>query len=177
VSGAIAIKLTEGQISMASHIGVMRRISNLRRSTPPKHGAGNGEGSWEIDINGCCAELAVACYLNLFWCGSLNDYAARDVGGLVDVRSTMKPDRRLPLHPDDLDSVPFVLAWPRPPLFSVYDLVGWTLARDGKRQEFWCDPTNNGRPAFFVPKNVLHPMPALREWTERMRSLTEESSL
>jgi len=167
IQTAVTIKLGYGQLSMASHVAVMRRASNMLKQIAPKHGATNGEGSWEIDINGCCAELAVARYLNLFWCGALNNFRARDVGGLVDVRSRSKHHYQLILHPDDPDDVPFVLVWAHPPDF---ELTGWLLAREGKQQEFWSDPAG-GRPAFFVPKERLHPMAALREWVDdRVRS-------
>jgi len=161
----IQIKLTYGQIMMAAHVALMRRTSNMLRQIAPKHGASNGEGSWEIDINGCVGELAVARYLNLFWCGSLNDFKARDVGGMVDVRSRTKQHYELILHPDDPDDVPFVLAWVNLPYV---ELSGWTLARDGKFPGFWSDPAG-GRPAFFVPKKHLEPMPSLLDWVKFAR--------
>jgi hypothetical protein len=126
----------------------------------PKYGAPNGAGALEIDVNGCCAELAVARYTNLFWCGTVNDVQARDVGGMVDVRSTTQRNHNLILHPDDDDETPYVLVWTHAPEF---DLCGWTFAGDGKLSEFWRDPTG-GRPAFFVPRNLLRPMPELLDW-------------
>ena len=119
------MRLTYGQLSMASHVAIMRRASNMLKGLPPRYGASNGEGSWEMDINACCAELAVARYTNLFWCGSLNDFSARDVGGIIDVRSMTKSHYQLILHPDDPDGAPFVLVWTNPPEF---ELTGWMCA-------------------------------------------------
>ena len=39
-------------------------------------------------------------------------------------------------------------------------LCGWTRGRDGKREEYWTDP-NTGRPAFFVPQEILLDMEEL----------------
>lgn len=154
------IKLTAAQLIIAANVGAMRRASNCIKNIQPKHGCSNGEGSWEIDIVACQAEMAVASYLNLFWDGAVNNFAARDVGGIVDVRSRSKRHYQLILHRDDPDNVPFVLVWGNPPNF---ELSGWLLARDGKKEEYWADPAG-GRPAFFVPKEVLQPMTELREW-------------
>jgi hypothetical protein len=160
--GAI-IKLTYAQISMAAYVGVMRRTSNLKRGVAPKYGATNGPGSWDLEVISCCAELAVAKYLNLFWCGSIGDFAAKDVGRLVQVRSTDKPTHRLILHPRDDDRDPFVLAIMIGA--DTFDLCGWIFAREGKCDAFWCDPSGTGRPAFFVPNEKLRPMAQLLDGT------------
>lgn len=156
----IQIKLTYGQISVACHVATMRQTSNIVKGVPPKYGgASNRDGSWEIHIDACLGEMAVARYLNLFWCGALNNFKARDVGGVVDVRTTKGQNNRLILHPEDPDGTPFVLVWNDAPTFH---LQGWILARDGKSQTYWLDP-GTGRPAFFVPQQDLRPMPDLRQ--------------
>jgi hypothetical protein len=160
VTEAVSIKLTAAQLIIAANVGVMRRASNAVKQIQPRYGASNGAGSWEMDIVACQAEFAVAKYCNLFWDGAVNNFSARDVGGLVDVRSRTKSHYQLILHPADPDNVPFVLVFGAPPIF---ELSGWLFARDGKIDKFWSDPAG-GRPAFFVPKDVLRPMPELLQW-------------
>jgi len=37
-----------------------------------------------------------------------------------------------------------------------YSIKGWILGAEGKRKEYWSDPTGKDRPAFFVPQSALH---------------------
>lgn len=155
----VSVRLTYAQISLAGHVAVMRRTSDMKSGRVPRFGA---KQTWDLDINGCCGEIAVARYLNLFWCGAFNDFEARDVGGLVDVRACSKRDYRLILHHDDIDGVPYVNAHVSPP-----DVVmsGWLFAREGKLDKYWDDPLG-GRAAFFVPQKFLRPMDELLAWAK-----------
>jgi hypothetical protein len=159
----VGVRLTYGQLSMAAHVAVMRNASNILKEIAPKHGASNAEGSWEMNINSCCAELAVARYTNRFWCGTFNNFKARDVGGLVDVRSRSREDYDLILYRDDPDDVPFVHVWSHSPDFTLW---GWMFASDGKKEEYWSDPSGKNRPNFFVPRRaqLLRPMSELLDW-------------
>jgi hypothetical protein len=40
-------------------------------------------------------------------------------------------------------------------------IVGWIRGRDGKKKEYWWEGT--GRPAYFIPQNVLHAPGLLKE--------------
>jgi hypothetical protein len=159
----VIIRLTFGEMSMGACIASMRYTSNIVRQRPHQH----GQTSYRWPGADLCAEIAVARYLNLFWNGDVSNTKERDVGGMVDVRACA-PGLRLILHREDPDDVPFVLAWVTMPTI---ELMGWMLARDGKREEFWCEP-QPGRPCFLVPKHIpLHDMPSLRDWVDdRVRS-------
>lgn len=157
----ITMTLTAAQLLIAGNVGLMRAAQNVVRGAKGRYGASDGNGSWEIHILGAQAEFATALYLNLSWDGSIGDYKAIDVGNRVNVRSVCSPNRRLLLHRADQDDVPFVCVFAAPPRFS---LIGWTLARDGKQDQFWQDPTHQDRPAFFVPHEALQAMPALQAW-------------
>jgi hypothetical protein len=167
--------LTGAQISMASHIAVMRRISNEQGKIAPKHGAPTGKGSWEMDIKGCGAELAVALYVNLVWCGTVGRFRQRDVGGLVEVRSTTETRYSLRIDPDDADDAPFVLVWPRDSIRE-YDLVGWCLGHEAKQQKWWDVKARKSEPAFWVPWNdpVLRDMATLLDWVREHRFQEEQ---
>lgn len=119
------------------------------------------------------AQVAVAKYCNLYHYENTGDYKALDVGGLVQVRSVTNRDHCLILHPSDEDAVPFVLVLVKPPEFV---LLGWLLAIDGKRKEYWRDPTGRGRHAFFVPPNqgIWHPPTPLRPMDELREHLRRQ---
>jgi hypothetical protein len=86
------IHLSWGEMYFASFVAMNRHLSNLRRQMQPRYGARNGQGTAAgLHIAGCQGEMAVAKALNLFWGGSLGDFDAVDVGGLVQVRSTENP--------------------------------------------------------------------------------------
>lgn len=157
----VVIKLAEYQISMACHIAVMRRVQNMINKVPPKYGATNSNGSWELDMLSCQAELAVAKYLNLYWDGSVGDYDAPDVGGCVEVRCRRRIDYELIMYKKDKSHLPFVLVFGQAnsPEFL---LKGWAFGYEGKLDEYWRDPAV-GRPAYFVPHEVLRPMSELWE--------------
>jgi hypothetical protein len=139
-------------------ITVQRIVANLKDGREGRYGAVNGEGSFEYHWTGCLGEMAVAKHFNLFWAGALGNFDAADVGGIIQVRARGRSDGQLILHPKDNDAAPFVLALaPHPPLIL---LCGWVYARDGKKPNFWKDPAG-GRPAFFVPKDVLRPLEEL----------------
>lgn len=58
------------------------------------------------------------------------------------------------MHRDDVGDPPhhyFVLARG---VFPTFNLVGWLLGKEGKKERYWTDP-NTGRPAFFVPDYKL----------------------
>lgn len=159
------IKLNYHELVLASGVAVARRAANCINERRATHGAPNGP--WERDLFGCQAELAVAKYLNLFWSGTVGDFGAPDVGGVVEVRTVQDPARRLILHPDDRDDAPFVSVVADAPHFL---LRGWIMGKAGKRMEWWSDPTNNGRAAFFVPTAALHPMPNLQLLVPQLRA-------
>jgi hypothetical protein len=149
------IKLTPPEIMTASHIAAMRRVQNIKQGTPGKYGAPEKDGAWEVDIWGCFGEMAVAKYFNLYWAGNVGDKKAIDVGGKFQVRTARRSSDCLLLHPDDDDSLPFVLVIIEALPFA--DLRGWILAKDGKIAEFWKEKIV-GRPCYFVPQSALIPI-------------------
>ena len=167
MSEPVIIRLTYGQMTMAAHIGVAKNASNILKNVEPKYGASKDEDTWEKNINGACAEVAVARYTNLFWCGTLNEFGAPDVGGLIDVRAITNARHKLILHDSDGDDVPFVSVLCKPPVFT---LRGWIFAKEGKiREKYWRDDDGVDSPAYFVSSDILRPMPELLEWIKERR--------
>jgi hypothetical protein len=151
---------------LAYQVAAQRRIMNMKKGLGAKYGAPEGEGSEELDIIAARGEMAVAKGLNLYWSGTVGDYGAIDVGGMVDVRTRTKHWHSLILHPADKDDLPFVLVdASNPPNMR---LVGWMYAKDGKDQKFWDDPSKKNRPAFFIPQEALRPIEELKNIVRHM---------
>lgn len=161
------VTLTWAEMMLAYGVAAQRRIMNMKNGIAGKYGAPEGDGSEELDIVSTRGEMAVAKGLNLFWSGSVGDYGAVDVGGLVEVRTRTKNWHSLIVHPNDKDDMPFVLvdASNTPNM----RLVGWLYGRDGKNERFWDDPSRKNRPAYFIPQESLRPMSELVELIPEMR--------
>lgn len=153
------VKLTWPEMQTAYLIASQRRIMNMRKLLAGKYGAPEHEGSEELDIVSTRGEMAVAKGLNLFWSGSVGDYGAVDVGGLVEVRTRTKDWHALILHDSDKNEAPYVLVdASKTPTFR---LVGWMFGKDGKQKRFWSDPSKKNRHAYFVDQQYLEPMEKL----------------
>jgi hypothetical protein len=153
------VTLTWAEMMTAYHIASQRRIMNMRKKLPGRYGAPEQDGSEELDIISTRGEMAVAKGLNLYWSGSVGDYGAVDVGGLVEVRTRTKDWHSLIVHPGDRDWSPYVLvdASQTPDL----RLVGWVFGRDWKNERFWADPSKKNRPAYFIEQRELRPISEL----------------
>jgi hypothetical protein len=156
--GVETVMLTWQEMSTAHHIAGQRINMNIARGKQGRYGASNGRDSDSLHLMSVRGEIAVAKAFNLFWSGSVGDYKAIDVGGRVEVRAVDKTGRRLIIHPDDHDDMPYVLADTSGAPTIV--LRGWILGSAGKRPEWW--EALMPHPAFFVPHQALLPMPALR---------------
>jgi hypothetical protein len=150
------VTLSVAEVALAAGVGVRRQCSAILNRRSSAHGD-RGAADWQLHIEGALAEFAVAKHLGLYWSGAHDDLRADDVGQ-YQVRSTKYADGMLVLHPPDPDERPFILVTGRN---GEYALRGWVLGREGKRDEWWGDRWNTGRPAFFVPGEALHPMAAL----------------
>jgi len=101
---------------------------------------------------GAIGEKVVAKYKNIYWTkGEMRD---SDVG-VYQVRATVEHNNRLILHPYDDDDDVFYFVTGHG---SQYRIQGWIKASEGKHQEYWQDPTRQGRHAFFVPTSKLNGM-------------------
>ena len=148
------VTITPAQFYFAARVGLDRSVQNIRKSARPRYGADPYTGRYDHSIQGALAEFIVAKYTGRFWDGSLGAYHAADVGRL-QVRSSPRDDASLCLHPADADEEAFVLVTGAAYTWTIH---GWTYARDGKRPDYWGDPTGRNRPAFWVPQHDLRPL-------------------
>ena len=147
------VTLTWPEMMIAYHVAAQRRIMNMKKGLSGRYGAPENEGSEELDIVSTRGEMAVAKGLNLYWSGSVGDYGAVDVGGLVEVRTRTKDWHSLIVHPEDKKDMPYVLV----DASKVPDmrLVGWVYAHQAMDEKYWGDPSKKNRPAYFMPQNKL----------------------
>jgi hypothetical protein len=143
------IDLSSWEMLMAAQAGVLRQVENLQKKRVPAYGVGV-DNNWQIHIEGCMGEYALAKYLGIHWSGK-GQLRKPDVGEF-DVRTASRDNYQLILHPEDPDDRIFWLICGKN---GAYSIKGWILGRDGKRQEYWKDPVG-GRPAYFVPQSALH---------------------
>jgi hypothetical protein len=145
----VPVVLTPSEVLQAGVVGVLRNTTNKRDGRRDAHGC-DGPG-WDQHLEGAAAELAFAKAIGRFWSGNLGRLRAGDVCQ-YEIRSTPHAKGRLILHPEDPDERAFILVRGLAPYFEV---AGWIMGRDGKQERFWCDPSGNGRPAYFVPGPAL----------------------
>lgn len=144
----VALTTTEWQ--HAAVVGVTRRIK--ARSSSREEVYGSPVAPWDADIEGACAECAVAKSLEVDWQAETEPDHAGDVGE-IGVRHSKRADASLILHPGDPNEKVFVLVTGTD---GNYRLRGWILACDGKQKQYWRDPSGKGRFAFFVPQSALN---------------------
>lgn len=155
----VTVTLTYSELLIASHVGIMRRVQNLKSGVPELYGADQHEGAWERAILGAIVEQALAKDRDRFWSGAVGDYYAADVGNFLQARGTAHPQGRLLLHPKDSEQQAHVLGRVRG---RVVMLVGWVYGFEGKQQQYWKE-LQAGRPCFVVPNEILHDMDTLLE--------------
>lgn len=145
---SVDVILTPAEIMMAAQAGIMRQVENIKTKAEPYYGASN-VADWQLHIEGCLGEFALAKYLNVWW-GGKGKKRGTDVF-VYDVRTTPSHNNDLIMHPNDPDDRVFWLVTGRN---GSYRVQGWIKAEDGKKPEYWKEHVKN-RPAFFVPQSAL----------------------
>lgn len=144
------VTLSWFEVFQGAACGVLRQIENLRAGRRDAHGF-SGDG-WGLHVDGALAEMAAAKASDRYWEAVVSGDPRRIAGdvGLVQVRSTRRVNGSLIVHPTDPDEATFVLVVGTAPSYRV---VGSILGREAKDSRWW--RTDTGRPAYFVPQEVL----------------------
>ena len=152
----MTIEFSRNEIYMAKALAQVRIDDAIKSGNPPRWGTAWGDsGSRRRNLVGVLGELAVARSLNIYFSGGFCGSA--DVGEF-EVRATERENGRLILHPSDKDHSVFVLVTGVNLDKFTANVRGWILAADGKKPEFWDDPTFRNKPAFFIEPKLLQPM-------------------
>lgn len=163
--GKIEVLLTKPELRIA------RVVADGREEGAQAHGwkhTAHGEGivnGYVSHYLGARGEMALAKALNIYWSGTVGQLGCRDVGPF-QVRASDKFTSRLILHPNDCDAHVFFLVTgtSQEPATDLFVIHGWLNASEGKKDEYWCDPTKEDRWAYFVDQNILDKPRAISEF-------------
>lgn len=151
------IKLNKFEFAIAVQVGTYRQMSNLNRGRKDAYGAIE-ENGWSLHIEGACGEAAAAKALGYYWSGNMSDLAAADINSnklRLEVRTRSREYYELIIHDNEDDNAAFILLTGKAPNFT---LVGWCYGYEGKKPEYYKDPTGYRPLAYFVPHEKLRPI-------------------
>ena len=144
------IRLTWDEMWHGIHVGCARRMAVLKRGGRDRFGANPELIAWKADIEGACAELAVAKALGVEWPASVDQGSDPDIWSDIEVRRT---NPSLILRPNDHKDRRYVWVKGWAP---AYEIGGWIKAGDGMRDEWLTDFGKSNRPkCFCVPRERL----------------------
>jgi len=151
----VAFIFSDGERHQAFEEGKRRQqVNETKKLRGRNGGASIGSKALEIHLLGAAGEMAVASYLNLKNFLYLETEANRnssDLPGDIDVKTRSKHKYDLIIQRNENPNKRFVLVT----IENKQTLIhGWCYGKDGMKDEYWADPAR-GRPAYFVPKNVL----------------------
>lgn len=141
----------------AYDIGAARHERHAIKGTKHHYQRLRSAADRENDAMAAAAEATVAAYFGMDWVrDTKGPDAGADVGGVIGVRWTPKPNGGLFIQPKDRDDIPQVLVvgWKYP-----LRIVGWFWPSEARRPEFW--RTNIRNPTHIVPQESLRSMDSL----------------
>jgi hypothetical protein len=134
-------------------------INELKGLKGRNGGPEDGDKALRAHMLGAAGELAVASYLGLKEHLFKETEAKRGSDDLpgIDVKTRSKSRYDLIVQKHENPSKKFVLVT----IENRQTLLhGWCYGHEAMNELYWSDPAR-GRPAYFVPQSVLHPMDAL----------------
>ena len=151
---------TDEEREMARAEGFRRQAVNEAQGLRGRNG-GAWKGSKALDIHllGAAGEVAVASYLGLKEHLFKETEAKRGSDDLpgIDIKTRSKHSYDLIVQKQENPDKKFVLVT----IENQQTLLhGWCYGRQAMDVRYWADPAR-GRPAFFMPKENLHPMETL----------------
>ena len=158
--------LTSWESRICAWTGKQRFLNAQELNRDP--GEGPPHINPENDVRGAHCEFAASIMLNLYWRPNIGELKNRDVGGLVEVRSTVLEAGRLIVKPKDVlksADTPFVLILADMDALK-FRFGGWRFAGDAKG---WPLNPDFGDPAHYVDQDALWPRADLMAWLEGKR--------
>ena len=133
----------------AGTVGVMRRIAGMKNARRDKFAH---RDRWENEVEGACAELAVARSFGKYWHSFAGDLSALPGdAGPIQVRWVKDPEGCLPVRPSDPDDARFYMVTGAMPTFTI---IGYIHGRDARRREWYREAPP---PYWAVPQSALLP--------------------
>lgn len=146
------VTLSPDELVMGVSLATSRVLNAIQLNRANSHGF-TGSG-WAENIEGYCAELAVAKALGLYYSGG-SGFKAADVGANIQVRWASKPNYRLIVRAADNPAHIYILVTGEAP---TYKLVGFMRGSEAQKPQYLDKPDNNRPAAWFVPQSDLLPM-------------------
>lgn len=144
------IQLSMEEMAIVSLVSGLRRGESKTKGRKDNHGF-SGENAWDIEIEGCAAEMAYCKMRGQYWNGSVCSFKEADCGQNVQIRHTTLQKGSLIVREADNDDHYYVLVTGRAPVLTI---TGWIKGSDAKNPQFLKAP--NGRePAYFIPQSAL----------------------
>jgi hypothetical protein len=146
------IKLEPYEYQSASIVAVRRVCTSISKNSINSHGF-KGHG-WNENVEGACAEMAVAKHLDIYWSGSNGTYKKADLSTNLEVRWTGLDGGSLIVRPGDNDDATFILVTGRCPTYSIR---GFMKGKEAKNDR-WLDYLGNPErpPAYVIPQHELN---------------------
>ena len=122
-------------------------------------GASFGSKALEIHLLGAAGEMAVASHLKMksfLYQATEAERGSCDLPG-IDVKTRSKHQYDLIVQKNEPAEKKYVLVTIQNKTTLVH---GWIHGGEAMQEKFWADPAK-GRPAYFVPKEYLHPIETL----------------
>ena len=158
IADADVALLTSCESKVCTWVGKQRFANARRLDRDP--GEGPPHTTDERDITGAHSEFATSILVNRYWRPSIGEIDKPDVGGLVEVRSTILETGRLIVKPRDDDNAPFILIVADMDRLR-FRFAGWMFAREAKA---WPLITKHGDPGHYVEQSALLSRYELLEW-------------
>jgi hypothetical protein len=157
----IEFVFSEQERQQAMEEGLRRQRVNESKALRGRNGgAWKGSKALEIHLLGAAGEVAVASYLNMKEHLFKETEARRGSDDLpgMDIKTRSKHSYDLIVQKREDPQKRFVLV-------TIQDqktlLHGWCYGHEAMQEQFWADPAK-GRPAYFIPRSVLHSMESLK---------------
>jgi hypothetical protein len=148
------VRLSGDEMYQGAIVGLRRQLRAVVKGSKPRFPERYPGELFAYHIIGAMAEVAVAKYLGVYWSAHTGKFSCGDVGEF-EVRWSMRSD--LKVRPRDSGIIVSVTG--QPPEFKV---VGWISADRARRLVGLTSPAK-GKPAYFVPHEMLEPPEILRE--------------
>ena len=156
----ISFVFSEEERSLAMEEGMRRQGVNEAKGLRGRNG-GAWKGSKALDIHllGAAGEVAVASYLGMKEHLFKETEARRGSDDLpgIDVKTRSRHQYDLIVQKNENACKKFVLVTIESQKTFLH---GWCYGHEALQERFWADPAR-GRPAYFVPKEVLRCMDTL----------------
>jgi hypothetical protein len=156
----ISFVFTPEEKQAAMEEGMRRQSVNEARGLRGRNGGASfGSKALEIHLLGAAGEMAVASHLGMksfLYQATEAERGSCDLPG-IDVKTRSKHQYDLIVQKNEPAEKKYVLVTIQNKTTLVH---GWIHGGEAMQEKFWADPAK-GRPAYFVPKEYLHPIDTL----------------